>query len=200
MNPARTARLLVYSRGANRNWWIWWILAWTIAALSSQVGIPRLEPGPLAASRSLEQLGSIGLCIPLALVAMLVEDKTNWLTESSPRNSRLILLINTFLIVVISLVSATLFSILYPDGVSTLRVVSLFSMLVGLTLISGSLFGGTWSAVPGPIFIILNTIPNFIPWNINIVYNAGTDALLVALSVASLILSFVTAVYSRNVN
>lgn len=186
MRATIPAMLLLQHRGINKRWNLWWLVTWTVAVLSSQVAIPRVGPAIAPPfSRSLEQLGAIGLCLPLVLVAILVTDRTEWLTGSSPRNARLVNLATAILINGIGLFSSMVAASLYPQDIRWIRIVSLFALLLAVTLITGSIIGRTWAAFPGPVFIVVNTVPGLIPWEWNIVYNPATDGALIAAAITS---------------
>ena len=187
--------LLLHHRGVSKVWVLWWLVAWAAAVLSSQVSIPRIDPGVTSESSSLEQLGAIGLCVPLVVVAVLVQDRSDWLTSSSPRNRRLLRLASFGLITAVSALSAMVAASLYPDDIRWLRIVSLFGLLLALTLIAGTAIGGTWAGFLAPVFIIVNTIPGLVPWEWNIVYNAATDAVLIRTAVTAQLMMLAVLIF-----
>lgn len=196
VRPTPTPALLLHHRGIDKGWGLWWLLAWAAAVASSQVTIPRIDPGVSSASSALEQLGAIGLCLPLVLVGVLVPDRTAWLTTTAPRSPVLMGLGNLGLITGVSLISAMTAAALYPNDIRWLRIVSLFALLLALTLITGVLLGGVWAAFLAPVFVILNTIPGLIPWEWNIVYNPATDPILIFAAAISLATAFIVAATS----
>ncbi|WP_299168820.1 hypothetical protein [uncultured Arthrobacter sp.] len=178
--------LLLQHSGLNKVWLGWWVIAWTAAVLSARVAIPRIDPGVSSASSALEQLGAIGLCVPLVLVAILIPDRTTWLTASSPRNPRLLRLANIGLITAVSVSSAMAAAALYPSDIRWIRIVSIFMLLLALTFIAALIIGSTWAGFLAPAFIILNTIPGLISWKWNVIYNPATDAALIPAAFLSL--------------
>ncbi|MHA7248484.1 hypothetical protein [Arthrobacter tecti] len=194
MKRTPTPVLLLHHRGLNSVWGIWWFVAWTAAVLSSQVSIPRIDPGVSSTSSALEQLGAIGLCVPLVLVAMLVQDRTSWLTASSARNGIRLRLASLALIAAISILTAMLAALLYPRDISWLRIVCLFALLLAFTLITGTLLGGVWAALLAPVFAVLNAVPGLVPWQWNIVYNPATDAILLVAALTSMLAALLTSV------
>ena len=186
----RTVILLLQHRGINRHWLMWWGVAWSVAVACSRVGIPPVAPlGAQADTRALEQLGTLGLCLPLPLIAVLLQDRSAWLSASTPRSRRRIRLSMTTLITGIALTTALVAALLYPGAVAYLRVVGVFTLALSITIITATLLNPSWAALPAPTLIALSTIPGFVPWNWNIIYNPVTDTLLTITATTALILA-----------
>ncbi len=183
--------LLLQHRGVNKVWLSWWAASWIAAVLSARVAVPRIDPGVSSVSAALEQLGAIGLCVPLVLVATLIPDKSSWLTASSPHSMALLRLANVGLITAMSISTAMIAAAMYPTDVGWSRIVSIFILLLALTLAAGLGVGVNWAGFLPPVFIILNTIPGLVPWEWNVIYNAATDDVLIPAAVLSLSAVFI---------
>ena len=194
----RTVVLLLQHRGIDRRWWMWWGITWSVTVACSRIGIPPVAPlGAQVDTRALEQLGTLGLCLPLPLIAMLLHDRSAWLSASTPRSCRRIRLSMTTLITGIALTTALVAALLYPGAVAYLRVVGVFALALSITIITATLLSPSWAALPAPTLIALSTIPGFIPWRWNIIYNPVTDTLLTTTATTALILA-ITLTWTTN--
>ncbi len=187
MTWARPALLLLQHRGLSARWALLLAAAWLVALGCSRVAVPRVGPEETATNRALEQLGAIGLCLPVIVLTLMLVDGTEWLTRTSPRSRRLVRLSTACLVTVVGLATAALAASVYPADVRWVRVVGLFWLLLSLAVLIGALVDGVWAALAGPLLIALHTFRGVVPWEQNLVYNPETDtALLVGAALAQL--------------
>lgn len=190
MAMIRTAALLLQHRGVTGRWLMWWGAAWIVAIACSRIGIPPVAPqGAQADTRALEQLGTLGLCVPLPLIALLLNDRSPWLSASTPRSRQRIRLGVTSLITGIALTTALAAAFLYPEAVAYQRVTGVFALIMAITIITAGRINSGWAALPAPALIAASTVPGLIPWTWNIIYNPATNTLLTITATAALILA-----------
>lgn len=186
----RIAALLLHHRGITGRWLLWWGAAWVVAVFCSRIGIPPVAPqGAQADTRTLEQLGTLGLCVPLPLIAVLLNDQSPWLSASTPRSQQRIRLGVTSLITGIALTTALAVAFFYPEAVAYQRVISVFALILAITIITAGLISSGWAALPAPALIAASTVPGLIPWTWNIIYNPATNTLLTVTAITALVLA-----------
>lgn len=194
----RPLRLTLSARGMTARWWLRYAAVWLVALGAARIPIPNVNPDPFALDRSLEPLGAISLALPIALIAMLVDDTTAWLLDVGRRAAwTLRATVNAVLLALVA-VSAAAASVLLPREVSSLYYCSLAVMFVSVALLAGLFVGGALTALVPAGLPIPHSATFIVPFQANLVYNPALHRHVVAIAPATAAVAVILAPWARS--
>jgi len=173
------------SRGLTGGLIVTWASLWAISVLLTRVAIPPVDPNITSSSRALEQLGTLGLTLPIALTSVLASSRAPWLLVSSTRSKIASQQAPTWIIVGCNCAAAAVLSPLLPRGVSFSRTALLVILFSTLTLLIAQKLGSAWGATPAPALAVVASVRGALPWQANFIYNTEATSLLCAITAVS---------------
>lgn len=179
--------LVAASRGIRLRWWLLWLLTWLLACGAARVRVPQVGPSFSAEAEPLQQLGAIGLCLPVIFLSATLQTPASWLLEVSPRTRSAVVVPYLMAAVLAVLAAGALVALVFPERVSRVHVVALLTLMLSLNGLASLLVPSSIAALPAPMLVVASTFRGVVPWSGNVVYNPEALPLLLMLAGAAVV-------------
>lgn len=163
--------------------------AWVATVILARVGIAKIDPSAEVTARPLETLGTISVCLPVAIQASLLSDRTSWLTAVSPRRRAGLRLVWYAAVFCSGGLVAVPWGFTLPSGVPIVHSMALWSLLMGFAAISVSLFGKDFAVLAPVVLMAALSVAKICPFKFNIIYNLSLTQELEGAAVLSILAS-----------
>lgn len=165
------------------------LIGWLLAAGSTHIGIPSVNPTISPTPRPLETLGTLAICLPACLHASLLRDHAAWLTTASPRSPWKLRLAWLALVVMTGSLFAICWAVTLPANVPRLHVFAFWILVLSLAVLSVTAIGNDLALVFPVALVFIFTLGSVVPFKINVVYNIQRTSDLVACALTALLVS-----------
>lgn len=158
----------------------------------SGLTLPAIDPDLELSSRPLESVTMVALVLPISVAVHMCRNRLDWLALTSPRPTVLDEFM-WFVVVYLAQWAGLTVLIWSAPEVPSMHLLAIHSLLTALALLAYRTAGPLASSTVPLTLVAVFSVPDLIPWQMNLLYNLDQSALLrISTFVAVPILTVVT--------
>ena len=167
-------------------------IGWVAAAVAARVGLPPIDRHHELTPRPLETFGTLAICIPASLHAVLLRDALVWLGAVSPRSLKGFRLVWIGTTTMYACLPALIWAATLDPRVPRVHAFFVWLLVYSCAIVSVTLIRHDLAAVLPLLVTVVFTTPRLVPFDHNLLYNDQLADRLTVCAVAALALSVLT--------